>query len=79
MSDRISKIALCEEILDHKFSNREHCLEALQTSGDSNGRKNDELAIIGDIKAKLHLAEMWYETGRKKGTIPTQHFQTYVL
>lgn len=75
MNNNETKVARCESIIRYEFSNKTLCLEALQTSGHmlvwQNAfvqiKTNDKLAVLGDVKAKAHLCEKWYETGRSKG------------
>lgn len=69
------KITQCEQLLDYQFANKPLCLEALQTSGNpliwnnewTCVRKNENLAILGDVLMKAQLCKRWYSTGRSKG------------
>ena len=77
MSAYEKKITQCEQLLRYDFKNKLFCLEALQTSGNpliwENGyriiRKNENLAVLGDVVMKAHLCKRWYSTGRVKGRI----------
>lgn len=69
------KIALAERAIGTSIQDRMLVLEALQTSGNHirwnqrliSVRKNDNLAVLGDVVMKVILCEAWYETGRPKG------------
>ena len=75
MSGYDDKIARCEQLLHYQFKDKAICLEALQTSGNplywGNQirivRKNENLAVLGDVIMKAHLCKKWYQTGRAKG------------
>jgi len=75
MSAYEDKITQCEQLLDYQFTNKMLCLEALQTSGNPLLwdkqlrviRKNENLAVLGDVLMKAHLCKRWYSTGRAKG------------
>lgn len=75
MSAYANKITQCEQLLDYQFMNKLLCLEALQTSGNplvwANQyrviRKNENLAVLGDVLMKAHLCRRWYSSGRTKG------------
>lgn len=74
-NDLQAKITLAERVIQHSFPNKLLALEALQTSGNplvwenkwTRIRKNDNLAVLGDVVLKLVLCDAWYETGRPKG------------
>lgn len=69
------KIALAERAIGQTIRDKMLVLEALQTSGNHirwnnrliSVRKNDNLAVLGDVVMKMILCEAWYETGRPKG------------
>jgi len=75
MSTYEDKVARCEQLLQRQFDNKLYCLEALQTSGNPliwDGqlriiRKNENLAVLGDVLMKACLCKRWYSTGRVKG------------
>lgn len=77
MSVYEDKITQCEQLLHYQFKNKLFCLEALQTSGNPMYwgkqsqviRKNENLAVLGDVTMKAHLCKKWYETGRAKGRL----------
>ncbi|KAK5061532.1 hypothetical protein LTR84_008076 [Exophiala bonariae] len=75
MATTEAKVANCEEIINHRFTNQLLCLEALQASGHVltwKGKfirvhKNDRMAVLGDTVAKSNICRLWFSTGRSKG------------
>lgn len=70
------KISTCQTILRHEFKDTLHCIRALQASGHwliweghemSPEPKNDRVAVLGDVIAKLILCEKWHATNHDKG------------
>lgn len=71
------KIRRCERAIAYTVGN-DLCAEALNAAGDyfyasgqtiSRLRKNDRLAVYGDIAAAERLCRRWYDSGLDKGRV----------
>jgi hypothetical protein len=72
-----AKVALCESILDYHFQNPRQCIEALFAfpgvcdfqRSRIYVKKNDRLAVLGDIVLNYHLCLPWLASGDSKGIV----------
>ena len=68
MSFYATKVARCEAILTYDFSEKLHCVEALNRSGSLGPvDTNHRIAILGDALVKAYMCKQWIKTKRPKG------------
>lgn len=74
MSRVADKVERCEAIIGYEFQDKTICIGALYTySGHYLGpnsyvsiKKNDTLAILGDVIIQHHLCQRWFNLGLSK-------------
>ena len=81
MAHVMEKVRLCESIIGYEFIQKRHCVDALFAySGYCHElgpvvliKKNDGLAVLGDIVLQLRLCKKWLDLGLSRGKLYIIH------
>jgi hypothetical protein len=87
--DALGNVQQCEVLIGYDFGDKDLCIEALHayprsmTYGSASAlgrvRKNDSLAVLGNLVLEEHLCRRWYAGKGSKGTLAVSLSHLYPL